>query len=117
MHFYRKQADGLFLECCREVSKSYPEIEFDAMIVDNTAMQLVSRPDQFDVMLTPNLYGNVMDFNFSKLMFNIIQFSFIRYSDFYYQQWCLAKKTHDIKATDNIFPRLRNCYPVQQGAR
>ncbi|XP_063715598.1 isocitrate dehydrogenase [NAD] subunit gamma, mitochondrial-like isoform X2 [Symsagittifera roscoffensis] len=55
-----KQADGLFLECCREVSKSYPEIEFDAMIVDNTAMQLVSRPDQFDVMLTPNLYGNVI---------------------------------------------------------
>jgi len=55
-----KQADGLFLECCREVSKSYPEIEYDSMIVDNTAMQLVSRPDQFDVMLTPNLYGNVI---------------------------------------------------------
>ncbi|XP_075265337.1 isocitrate dehydrogenase [NAD] subunit gamma, mitochondrial-like isoform X2 [Convolutriloba macropyga] len=55
-----KQADGLFLECCREVSKSYPEIAFDSMIVDNTAMQLVSRPDQFDVMLTPNLYGNVI---------------------------------------------------------
>jgi isocitrate dehydrogenase (NAD+) len=55
-----KLADGLFLESCREVSKSYPEIEFDSMIVDNCAMQLVSRPDQFDVMLTPNLYGNVI---------------------------------------------------------
>lgn len=55
-----KQGDGLFLECCREVSKAYPEIEFDSMIVDNCAMQLVSRPDQFDVMLTPNLYGNVI---------------------------------------------------------
>ena len=56
----RKQGDGLFLECCREVSKAYPEIQFDSMIVDNCAMQLVSRPDQFDVMLTPNLYGNVI---------------------------------------------------------
>jgi len=55
-----KQGDGLFLECCRDVSKSYPEIQFDSMIVDNCAMQLVSRPDQFDVMITPNLYGNVI---------------------------------------------------------
>ena len=39
-HGFRKQADGLFLECCREVSKSYPEIAFDSMIVDNTAMQV-----------------------------------------------------------------------------
>ena len=36
-------------------------IEFDTMIVDNTTMQLVSRPDQFDVMVMPNLYGNIID--------------------------------------------------------
>uniref|UniRef100_A0A8D3B772 Isopropylmalate dehydrogenase-like domain-containing protein n=1 Tax=Scophthalmus maximus TaxID=52904 RepID=A0A8D3B772_SCOMX len=53
-------ADGLFLECCQEVASGYPEITFDSMIVDNTTMQLVSRPQQFDVMVMPNLYGNVV---------------------------------------------------------
>ncbi|TKR64190.1 hypothetical protein L596_024769 [Steinernema carpocapsae] len=38
----------------------YPEIEFESMIVDNASMQLVSRPQQFDVMLMPNLYGNII---------------------------------------------------------
>ena len=50
-----KQSDGLFLEACRAVAKGYPEIHFEEMIVDNTCMQLVSRPEQFDVMVTPNL--------------------------------------------------------------
>ncbi|TKS76553.1 Isocitrate dehydrogenase [NAD] subunit gamma 1, mitochondrial [Collichthys lucidus] len=44
----------------REVASGYPEIAFDSMIVDNTTMQLVSRPQQFDVMVMPNLYGNVV---------------------------------------------------------
>uniref|UniRef100_A0AAX7VZF4 Isocitrate dehydrogenase [NAD] subunit, mitochondrial n=1 Tax=Astatotilapia calliptera TaxID=8154 RepID=A0AAX7VZF4_ASTCA len=52
--------DGLFLECCKEVASGYPEITFNSMIVDNTTMQLVSRPQQFDVMVMPNLYGNVV---------------------------------------------------------
>jgi isocitrate dehydrogenase (NAD+) len=55
-----KLADGLFIECCRQVSKKYPEIEFETMIVDNTCMQLVSHPEQFDVMVMPNLYGNIV---------------------------------------------------------
>ncbi|KAI2649724.1 Isocitrate dehydrogenase [NAD] subunit gamma 1, mitochondrial [Labeo rohita] len=55
-----KLADGLFLQCCKEVASGYPDIEFDSMIVDNTTMQLVSRPHQFDVMVMPNLYGNVV---------------------------------------------------------
>ncbi|KAI3357830.1 hypothetical protein L3Q82_016213 [Scortum barcoo] len=55
-----KLGDGLFLECCKEVASGYPEISFDSMIVDNTTMQLVSRPQQFDVMVMPNLYGNVV---------------------------------------------------------
>jgi isocitrate dehydrogenase (NAD+) len=50
----------MFLDCCTEVSKQYPEIEFDSMIVDNTCMQLVSNPYQFDVMVMPNLYGNIV---------------------------------------------------------
>uniref|UniRef100_A0A3Q2DIU5 Isocitrate dehydrogenase [NAD] subunit, mitochondrial n=1 Tax=Cyprinodon variegatus TaxID=28743 RepID=A0A3Q2DIU5_CYPVA len=55
-----KLGDGLFLECCREVASGYPDITFDSMIVDNTTMQLVSKPHQFDVMVMPNLYGNVV---------------------------------------------------------
>uniref|UniRef100_A0A3Q2ZV38 Isocitrate dehydrogenase [NAD] subunit, mitochondrial n=1 Tax=Kryptolebias marmoratus TaxID=37003 RepID=A0A3Q2ZV38_KRYMA len=55
-----KLADGLFLQCCREVAAGYPDITFDSMIVDNTTMQLVSKPQQFDVMVMPNLYGNVV---------------------------------------------------------
>ncbi|ROL46157.1 Isocitrate dehydrogenase [NAD] subunit gamma 1, mitochondrial [Anabarilius grahami] len=55
-----KLGDGLFLQCCKEVASGYPDIEFDSMIVDNTTMQLVSKPQQFDVMVMPNLYGNVV---------------------------------------------------------
>uniref|UniRef100_A0A3Q3MGT4 Isocitrate dehydrogenase [NAD] subunit, mitochondrial n=1 Tax=Labrus bergylta TaxID=56723 RepID=A0A3Q3MGT4_9LABR len=55
-----KLGDGLFLECCREVASGYPDITFESMIVDNTTMQLVSKPQQFDVMVMPNLYGNIV---------------------------------------------------------
>ncbi|KAI4874376.1 hypothetical protein NFI96_017462 [Prochilodus magdalenae] len=55
-----KLADGLFIQCCKEVASGYPDIAFDSMIVDNTTMQLVSKPHQFDVMVMPNLYGNVV---------------------------------------------------------
>merc|ERR1712004_939 len=55
-----KLGDGLFLETCRKVSKNYPGIEFEAMIVDNCSMQMVSKPQQFDVMVMPNLYGNII---------------------------------------------------------
>ncbi|KAG0031607.1 isocitrate dehydrogenase (NAD(+)) idh1 [Podila clonocystis] len=57
-----KLADGLFLNTCREVAKEYASsgIKFDDMIVDNASMQLVSKPQQFDVMVMPNLYGNIV---------------------------------------------------------
>ncbi|CAF0869906.1 unnamed protein product [Didymodactylos carnosus] len=55
-----KLSDGLFIDCCREVSQDYPDIAFDTMIVDNTCMQLVKTPHQFDVMVMPNLYGNII---------------------------------------------------------
>lgn len=55
-----KMSDGLFLDCCREMSKKYPHIEFNEMIIDNCAMQMVAKPEQFDVMVMPNLYGNVV---------------------------------------------------------
>lgn len=55
-----KVSDGLFLNVAREVSKDYPEIEFEDIIIDNCSMQLVSNPWQFDVLLLPNLYGAVL---------------------------------------------------------
>lgn len=56
-----KLGDGLFMKTCEEVSKLYPNIEYDDMIIDNTCMQLVSNPQQFDVMILPNLYGNIVE--------------------------------------------------------
>ncbi|XP_012381102.1 isocitrate dehydrogenase [NAD] subunit gamma, mitochondrial-like [Dasypus novemcinctus] len=56
-----KLGDGLFLQCCKEVASQYPQIAFENMTVDNTAMQLVSTPQQFDVMVLPNLYGSVVN--------------------------------------------------------
>jgi isocitrate dehydrogenase (NAD+) len=55
-----KLADGLFLRCAREVAERYPQIEYTELIVDNAAMQLVIRPEQFDVLLLPNLYGDIV---------------------------------------------------------
>ena len=55
-----KQSDGLFLDCAREVAEDYPRIEFDEKIVDNMAMQLLLRPEDFDVLLAPNLYGDIL---------------------------------------------------------
>jgi len=55
-----KLSDGLFLRCTREVAKEYPDIEYKEMIVDNASMQLVLRPETFDVLLMPNLYGDIV---------------------------------------------------------
>lgn len=44
-----------------QIAKLYPKIEFESMIVDNCTMQMVSSPHQFDVMVLPNLYGNILD--------------------------------------------------------
>src|SRR5918992_3464411 len=55
-----KLSDGLFLDCFRKVAKDYPEIEADDKIVDNACMQLVMRPEQFDIMLLENLYGDIV---------------------------------------------------------
>ena len=50
-----KLADGLFLESCREVAKKYPGITYNEIIVDNCCMQLVAKPEQFDVMVCSNI--------------------------------------------------------------
>ncbi len=55
-----KMSDGLFLRCCREVAKDYPEITYGEHIVDNTCMQLVMNPYQYDVLVMENLYGDIL---------------------------------------------------------
>jgi len=55
-----KFSDGLFLACAREVAKGYADIEFEDRIVDNMSMQLVQKPQQFDVIVAPNLYGDIL---------------------------------------------------------
>jgi isocitrate dehydrogenase (NAD+) len=55
-----KYSDGLFLEVSREVAKEYPDIEFEDRIVDNMCMQLVQKPELYDVLVLPNLYGDIL---------------------------------------------------------
>jgi isocitrate dehydrogenase (NAD+) len=55
-----KYSDGLFLESAREVATDYLEIEFEDRIVDNMCMQLVLKPEQYDVLVLPNLYGDIV---------------------------------------------------------
>ena len=55
-----KLSDGLFLESTREVAKQYPTVEYTELIVDNACLQLVMHPHQFDVILTSNLYGDII---------------------------------------------------------
>ena len=55
-----KLSDGLFLECARNIAEKYPQIKFREILVDNCCMQLVQKPEQFDVLLLPNLYGDIV---------------------------------------------------------
>lgn len=55
-----KLSDGLFLECIRKVAREYPDVEYREVIVDNCCMQLVMRPQQFDMLLLENLYGDIV---------------------------------------------------------
>src|SRR5437879_2271282 len=55
-----KFSDGLYLRVAREIAEENPDIEFDDRIVDNMCMQLVQRPEEYDVLVLPNLYGDVL---------------------------------------------------------
>jgi isocitrate dehydrogenase (NAD+) len=55
-----KMSDGLFLRCARDVAKDFPEITYGEHIVDNTCMQLVMNPYQYDMLVLPNLYGDIV---------------------------------------------------------
>ncbi len=55
-----KMTDGLFLESARRVAEDYPDVEFEDRIVDNMCMQLVQKPELYDVLVMPNLYGDIL---------------------------------------------------------
>ncbi len=55
-----KLSDGLFLDCARQIAKGYPKVKYRELIVDNACMQLVLRPQEFDVLLLENLYGDIV---------------------------------------------------------
>jgi isocitrate dehydrogenase (NAD+) len=55
-----KMSDGLFLKCAREIAKGFPEITYGEHIIDNTCMQLVMNPYQYDMLLLENLYGDIV---------------------------------------------------------
>lgn len=55
-----KLSDGLFLECCRRVAQDFPHIEYEELIVDNACMQLVTDPTRYDVMVSENLFGDIL---------------------------------------------------------
>ncbi|GHT44857.1 isocitrate dehydrogenase [Planctomycetales bacterium] len=55
-----KHTDGLFLDVARDVARQYPDIEFEDRIVDNMCMQLVQKPELYDILVLPNLYGDIL---------------------------------------------------------
>jgi isocitrate dehydrogenase (NAD+) len=55
-----KLSDGLFLKCCRETAAQFPAVHYTELIVDNACMQLVMRPETFDLLVLPNLYGDIV---------------------------------------------------------
>jgi len=54
-----KLTDGLFLECAREIAQKYPQIKYRELLIDNLCMQMVQNPSQFDILVMPNLYGDI----------------------------------------------------------
>ncbi|XP_031119115.1 isocitrate dehydrogenase [NAD] catalytic subunit 5, mitochondrial-like [Ipomoea triloba] len=55
-----QKTDGLFLKCCREVAQKYPDIKYEEVVIDNCCMMLVKNPSLFDVLVMPNLYGDII---------------------------------------------------------
>lgn len=55
-----KLSDGLFLNCAREIAREFPQIQYKEILVDNCCLQLVQNPELFDVLLCPNLYGDIL---------------------------------------------------------
>lgn len=60
MCIFRRMSDGLFLRCCRETADKFPEIKFEEKYLDTVCLNMVQDPRQYDVLVMPNLYGDIL---------------------------------------------------------
>ena len=110
-----KLGDGLFLRSCREMSELYPHIQFDEMIVDNACMQMVSKPQQFDVLVMPNLYGNIL----ANLAAGLVGGAGLVAGEGYSKECAVfepgARCVMNRQLSTNCLPLLRHSYSEQAG--
>ncbi|QEL18415.1 isocitrate/isopropylmalate family dehydrogenase [Limnoglobus roseus] len=99
-----KLADGLYLDCFRKVAKGFPEIAAKEMIVDNACMQLVSRPQQFEVVAAGNLYGDLLSDLGAGLVGGISATSAVNVGDGVKVYEAVYGATHDAVPLDTANP-------------
>lgn len=58
--FHRRMSDGLFLRCCREAAEKHPDIKFEEKYLDTVCLNMVQDPSKYDVLVMPNLYGDIL---------------------------------------------------------
>jgi isocitrate dehydrogenase (NAD+) len=99
-----KLADGLYLDCFRRIAKEFPEIAAKEMIVDNTCMQLVSKPQQFEMMAAGNLYGDLLSDLGAGLVGGVSATSAINYGDGVKVYEAVYGASHDAVPPDTANP-------------
>lgn len=60
LDFFRRMSDGLFLHCCREMAEQYPDVKFEERYLDTVCLNMVQDPSKYDVLVMPNLYGDIL---------------------------------------------------------
>jgi len=112
-----KLADGLFLEAFRSVGRDFPELEKKEIIVDNCCMQMVSRPSQFDVVMTGNLYGDLLSDLGAGIVGGVSATAGINVGEGVRVYECLHGETHDVSppGTANPLPLLLPAIDLLEG--
>lgn len=59
-HYFRRMSDGLFLRCCRDAASKFPNIKFEEKYLDTVCLTMVQDPSMYDVLVMPNLYGDIL---------------------------------------------------------
>lgn len=59
-YLFRRMSDGLFLRCCRDAAKEFPDVKFEEKYLDTVCLSMVQDPSLFDVLVMPNLYGDIL---------------------------------------------------------
>lgn len=98
---------GLFVECCRQVAEKYPEVEFDELIVDSAAAALVMKPQKFDVLVTTNMFGDILSDLTSGLVGGLGMAPGLCVGG----EYCMAQATHG-SAPDIAGKQLANPYAM-----